>query len=355
MNTKKNLKFLLMATVCMIITLITSGSVYASTSKDISAAKVADKIVKQYDKAQNITISGYFGNVKKANYISTVAMNKKNNIVYKDSTIIGDTQMYYKGKKMYWYNIANKQWCYTKLDREQRGIDYSNMIQASYSGNKVDGYKKFQGVKCLVFSTKSKGGTDIKYYLRATDYKIMGAVSGSGAGKVTLMIDLDTKVKISSTITKNAKKSEYYKVGRCDAKTGYVSVSCYEYPFNVSNIKEQTVTSYSKMKKIIAGINDESMKKILSVYDNKYFKKNVLVIKNIEDTPLPLIPVKTSRSKISDGKEKLTITLTNYNYDCDVTANIQGYMVLIGMSKTDNKSIESINVKKIAAGVMPYN
>ncbi|MCI6497579.1 hypothetical protein ACTNBM_02405 [Lachnospiraceae bacterium HCP1S3_C3] len=354
MNIKRKFKAGVLVGLCALISLVTAATVHASTAaKDISASKVADKIVKQFDKAQYITISGYFGNVKNNNYISTVAMNKNDNTVYKDSTIIGDTKMYYKGKKMYWYDISNKEWCYTKTAGQQSGINYSNMIQTSYSGNKVDGYKKFQGVKCLVLSTKSKGGTDIKYYLRAKDYKIMGAVSGTGAGKVTLIIELDTKVKVPSNIIKNAKKRDYYRCGRSDVKTGDVNVACYDYPFNVSDIKEQTVTSYSQMKEIIAGIENETVKNILNSYDKKYFKKNVLVIKNIEDNPLPLIPVKTSRSNIADGKEKLTITLTNYNYDCDVTANVKGYMVLIGMSKADNDTIESINIKKVAAGVMP--
>lgn len=180
-----------------------------TVKKQLSAKHVVSKVNSQLKKAKNITMKVYLGSVKKSNYYGAIAIGVKSKVVYWDMSGLGSTELYMKGKKVYWYNKSDKKWYYYNDTGEiSLRFDASEIVITGSMKYKSAGVKMFNGKKCAALNA-TNGSESLIYYLDLADYSLIGISTGNGSEKQLMTIDLEKTVSIPSSVIKKAKYKEY--------------------------------------------------------------------------------------------------------------------------------------------------
>lgn len=305
-----------------------------------TSEELVETINSQLTTAKNITAKAYLGKISKNNYLSTVAVNTKDNILYADWYTLGRDKFYICKNKMYTYNTTEKKWKVQKVSEKNYTGNYNI---SSKSKTKLLNNRKFDGKKCYSLQVKN-GTTKSIYYVNKKDSRLIGIVTESGSKKVYTTIDTKKVVKIPSYVT-NGKKIDCETRVKEDIKATAIPIS--------GKIDDIKITSYSELTKLINKIkkseeykaNKEGMSAVISAletYDKKYFKTNALYLKNYKNAqPENLYAVSKSASS-----GRMSIVLTEY-YEPDKVymAITQPYIVFI---EAGNKAASSIKNVKIS-------
>ena len=323
---------------CIVMIVLVSENIKAAETT--SAKKLVKNINNQLSTAKNITAKAYLGKINQNNYLSTVAVNTKDNILYADWYILGRDKFYIYKDKMYTYSTTEKKWKSQKVSKKNYTSNYNISTE---SKTKLLGNSTFERKSCLALQVKN-GTTKSVYYVNKKDNRLIGIVTATGSKKVYTTIDTKTNVKVPSYVLDGRKMN-------CDTNIKEdIKVTAISINGKVDDIK---ITTYSQLTKLINKIkksmeyksNKEGMSGVISTlesYDKKYFKTKSLYLKNYKNCqPESLYAVKKSASS-----GKMSIILTGY-YEPDrvYLAITQPYIVFI---EADSKAASSIKNVKIS-------
>lgn len=305
-----------------------------------TSKELVKSINSQLCKAKNITAKAYLGKISKNNYLSTVAVNTKDNILYADWYTLGIDKFYSCDNKMYIYNTDMKKWEAKKPYARKHESFYDISSTAS---TKLLNDRNFNGKKCYALQVKI-GRSNCVYYVKKNNKKLIGIVSASGSKKVYTTIDTDKPVKVPAYVISGRQVN-------CDTNTKEdIKVTAMVLNGKMDNIK---INTYSELRKYIEDIKGtdeyEENKKYMTYvmrklesYDKSYFKKKSLYLKNFENgMPIDLYAVKKTASS-----GKISISMAEYyTPHLDYPAVCQSYIIFI---EADSKSASSIKDVKIS-------
>lgn len=331
--------FIIISAVVLIMVLIPISTKAAERKTEKELVK---SINKQLSTAENITTIAYLGKISKNTYLSTVAINTKQNILYADWYTLGRDKFYIYKNKMYTYNNTEKKWKSEKLSMASRRWKCDYTIY-SESAKKFLGSRKFDGKSCYALRVKYEG-TNIVYYVNKSNNRLIGIISASGSKKVYMKVDTNKTVYVPSYVLKGKKIN-------CDTNVKEdIKVTAVYIHGKIDDIK---ITSYSELTKLINQIkssneyeeNKERMSSVvekLESYDKTFFKKKALYLKNyLHGCPQDIFAVKKYSSS-----GKISITLAYY-YMGDVAypAIGQQYIIFTEADKNAASSIRNVKVK----------
>ena len=331
--------FIIISAVVLIMVLIPISTKAAETKTEKELVK---NINKQLSTAENITVKAYLGMISKNTYLSTVAINTKQNILYADWYTLGIDKFYIYKNKMYTYNTTEKKWKSGKLSMTSR-IWKCNYTIYSESAKKFLGSRKFDGKSCYALQVKF-GGTNIVYYVNKSNNKLIGIISASGNKKVYMKVDTNKTVYVPSYVLEGKKIN-------CDTNVKEdIKVTAVYIDRKIDDIK---ITSYSELKKLINQIksskeykeNKVGMSLVvekLESYDKTFFKKKALYLKNyIHGCPQDIFAVKKYSSS-----GRISITLASYYMrGVDYLTVCQRYIIFTEADKNAASSIRNVKVK----------
>lgn len=181
-----------------------------TVKKTLSAKQAVAKFNSQVKNIKNITLKAYQGSVSPANHLLTLAMGVKSKVTYIEVPSDSPYKVYYRGKKVYWFDNTDKQWhYYTNSEDVSSEIRFnpSGMMITKDMKYKNVGIKNFDGRKCQALKITDEENV-LFYYLDLADYSLAGISGGKGSDKSIVLVDTKTTVSIPSSIAKNATYKE---------------------------------------------------------------------------------------------------------------------------------------------------
>lgn len=181
-----------------------------TVKKTLSAKQAVAKFNSQVKNIKNITLKAYQGSVSPANHLLTLAMGVKSKVTYIEVQSDSAYKVYYKGKKVYWFDNTDNQWhYYTNSEDISTEINFnpSGLMITKDMKYKNAGIKNFDGRKCQALKITDEENV-LFYYLDLADYSLAGVSEGKGSDKSIVLVDTKTTVSIPSSIAKNATYKE---------------------------------------------------------------------------------------------------------------------------------------------------